>query len=70
MRRAVLYLQVSTDQQTTMNQERELRTAATRMGCEIVAIYTDQGLAALRVATSARNLTHCARPRRAGSLIS
>src|SRR5262245_20515402 len=44
MRRAALYLRVSTDQQTTMNQERELRGAAIRMGCEIVAIYTDQGV--------------------------
>jgi DNA invertase Pin-like site-specific DNA recombinase len=44
MRRAALYLRVSTDQQTTMNQERELRTAAARMGSEIVAVYTDQGI--------------------------
>jgi DNA invertase Pin-like site-specific DNA recombinase len=27
-----------------MNQDRELRTAAARMGCEIVAVYTDQGI--------------------------
>src|SRR5262245_39521955 len=44
MRRAALYLRVSTDQQTTMNQERELRTAAARMGCEIESVYTDQGI--------------------------
>jgi DNA invertase Pin-like site-specific DNA recombinase len=44
MRRAALYLRVSTDQQTTMNQELELRTAAARMGCEIVSVYTDQGI--------------------------
>ena len=44
MRRVALYLRVSTDQQTTMNQARELRAAAARMGCEIAAVYTDQGI--------------------------
>jgi len=48
MRRAALYLRVSTDQQTTMNQERELRQAASRMGCEIVAVFTDQGISGAR----------------------
>jgi DNA invertase Pin-like site-specific DNA recombinase len=36
MKRAVLYLRVSTIEQTTANQERELREVASRMGCEIV----------------------------------
>jgi hypothetical protein len=36
MKRAVLYLRVSTLDQTTANQERELREIAGRMGCEIV----------------------------------
>jgi len=36
MRRAVVYLRVSTIDQTTANQERELREIAGRMGCEIV----------------------------------
>jgi DNA invertase Pin-like site-specific DNA recombinase len=36
MRRAVVYLRVSTIDQTTANQERELRDIAGRMGCEIV----------------------------------
>jgi hypothetical protein len=36
MKRAVLYLRVSTIDQTTANQERELREVASRMGCEIV----------------------------------
>ena len=39
MKRAVLYLRVSTIDQTTANQERELRDVATRMGCEIVKVY-------------------------------
>ena len=37
MKRAVLYLRVSTLDQTTANQERELRTIAARMGCEVVS---------------------------------
>jgi DNA invertase Pin-like site-specific DNA recombinase len=36
MRRAVVYWRVSTLDQTTANQERELREVADRMGCEIV----------------------------------
>jgi hypothetical protein len=41
--RAVLYLRVSTMDQTTANQERELREIAGRMGCEIVKVYKDHG---------------------------
>src|SRR5438045_738272 len=44
MKRAVLYLRVSTIDQTTANQERELREIARRMGCEIVKIYKDHGI--------------------------
>src|SRR5437763_1441780 len=43
-RRAALYLRVSTAEQTTDNQERELRAAAARMGCEIIQMYRDQGI--------------------------
>jgi DNA invertase Pin-like site-specific DNA recombinase len=35
---------VSTDGQTTANQERELRAAAERIGHEIVAVYRDAGI--------------------------
>jgi DNA invertase Pin-like site-specific DNA recombinase len=38
MRQAALYLRVSTLDQTTANQERELRQVAERMGCEIVRV--------------------------------
>jgi DNA invertase Pin-like site-specific DNA recombinase len=38
-KRAVLYLRVSTLDQTTANQERELRDVASRMGCDIVHVY-------------------------------
>ena len=44
MKRAVLYLRVSTIDQTTANQERELREVASRMGCEIVRVYKDYGI--------------------------
>ena len=38
MRQAVIYLRVSTIEQTTANQERERREIASRMGCEIVKV--------------------------------
>jgi DNA invertase Pin-like site-specific DNA recombinase len=44
MKRTVLYLRVSTIDQTTANQERELREVAARMGCEIVKVYKDHGI--------------------------
>ena len=44
MKRAVLYLRVSTIDRTTANQERELREVAARMGCEIVKVYKDHGI--------------------------
>jgi DNA invertase Pin-like site-specific DNA recombinase len=44
MRRAVFYLRVSTIDQTTANQERELCDVAARMGCEVVKVYKDHGI--------------------------
>src|SRR6516165_10584186 len=44
MKRAVLYLRVSTIEQTTANQERELCEIAGRMGCQIVKVYRDHGI--------------------------
>jgi DNA invertase Pin-like site-specific DNA recombinase len=44
MRRAVFYLRVSTQDQTTANQERELRAVAERMGCDVVKVYKDHGV--------------------------
>jgi DNA invertase Pin-like site-specific DNA recombinase len=41
--RAALYLRVSTDEQTTERQERELRTVAQARGWEIVEVYADNG---------------------------
>src|SRR5262245_8767498 len=48
MKRAVLYLRVSTLDQTTANQERELREIASRIGCEIVKVYKDHGISGTR----------------------
>jgi DNA invertase Pin-like site-specific DNA recombinase len=44
MKRAVLYLRVSTVDQITANQERELRAVAERAGWEVVPIYKDHGI--------------------------
>jgi DNA invertase Pin-like site-specific DNA recombinase len=44
MKRAVFYLRVSTLEQTTANQERELRAVADRMGCDVVKVYKDHGI--------------------------
>src|ERR1700716_643782 len=44
MKRAVLYLRVSTIDQTTANQERELRQIAERVGYNLVKVYKDHGI--------------------------
>lgn len=42
--RVAIYLRVSTNEQTTENQHRELQERAERSGWEIVKIYEDQGV--------------------------
>ena len=42
--RVAIYSRVSTIDQTTANQERELREVASRMGCELVKVYRDHGI--------------------------
>src|SRR5687767_350397 len=44
MRRAAIYLRVSTDRQTTDNQERELQEVAARSGWQVTKIYRDHGV--------------------------
>jgi DNA invertase Pin-like site-specific DNA recombinase len=44
MKRAAVYVRVSTDRQTVGNQLRELRAIAERRGWEIVATYNDAGV--------------------------
>jgi hypothetical protein len=41
---SAVYVRVSTDSQTTENQERELRDLASRMGWQIVQTYRDEGI--------------------------
>ena len=43
-KRTALYIRVSTDEQTTDNQRRELEQTASRAGWEIVEIYEDAGI--------------------------
>jgi DNA invertase Pin-like site-specific DNA recombinase len=43
-KRVALYLRVSTDQQTTDNQERELRQVAERAGWTVTEVYRDRGI--------------------------
>jgi DNA invertase Pin-like site-specific DNA recombinase len=42
--KAALYLRVSTDEQTTERQERELRAVAASRGWEVVEVYADNGI--------------------------
>lgn len=44
MKRIAIYTRVSTDQQTVENQHRELESVAQRMGWEIVATFSDEGI--------------------------
>lgn len=44
MKRVAIYSRVSTDNQTTENQERELRAVAKRQGWQVVKVYTDHGV--------------------------
>lgn len=44
MRRVALYVRVSTADQTTENQERELKAIADRVGWEVVEIFRDEGI--------------------------
>jgi len=44
MRRVAIYVRVSTDGQTTTNQQRELEAVVKRHGWEIVEVFKDQGI--------------------------
>jgi DNA invertase Pin-like site-specific DNA recombinase len=44
MKCAVLYLRASTVDQTTANQERELRARAAQVGYDVVKVYKDHGV--------------------------
>jgi DNA invertase Pin-like site-specific DNA recombinase len=63
MRRAVFYLRVSTIDQTTANQERELREIAARMGCEVVRVYKDRGISGAKGRDKRQHSMRCAETR-------
>lgn len=44
MKTVAMYARVSTDHQTTENQERDLRAVAERMGWRIVKVYREEGV--------------------------
>jgi DNA invertase Pin-like site-specific DNA recombinase len=44
MRQVALYTRVSTDHQTTENQERKLRAIARKAGWNVVKVYRDEGI--------------------------
>ena len=66
MKRAVLYLRVSTQDQTTANQERELRKVAERAGWRVVHVYRDHGISGTKSKDKrpAFNALHTAAARR------
>ena len=49
-KRVALYLRVSTDEQTTRNQRRELQAAAERHGWTVTATFEDAGISGRRAA--------------------
>ena len=59
--RVAIYSRVSTDRQTTQNQERELRDITERSGWEIVETYRDAGISGAKGRDSARLSMLCAR---------
>ena len=63
MKRAVLYLRVSTIDQTTTNQERELRQIAGLMGCQIVKVYKDHGISGAKGLLGTPQVAEGIRPR-------
>jgi len=56
MKRAAIYLRVSTVDQHTSNQEQELRQVAERAGWEVVEVYRDHGISGAK----GRNKRACA----------
>jgi predicted site-specific integrase-resolvase len=68
-KRVAIYLRVSTSEQTTANQRRELQVVAKRHGWSVVQVFEDAGISAPSVATNGRRWTRCSRPLPAGRLI-
>lgn len=60
-KRVGLYLRVSTSEQTTDNQRRELMAVAERHGWVVVQVFEDAGISGARAARSGRRLMRCSR---------
>jgi DNA invertase Pin-like site-specific DNA recombinase len=60
MKRAAIYLRVSTQDQSTANQEHELRHAAERAGWQVGKIYKDHGISGAKGVTDGRRSMRCA----------
>src|SRR5215510_4129625 len=67
MKRVVLYLRVSTIDQTTANQESELRQITGHMGCQIVKVYKDHGISGAKGAMAGRPSMRSAKRLRAAN---
>jgi DNA invertase Pin-like site-specific DNA recombinase len=53
-KRVAVYLRVSTAEQTTTNQRRELHAVAKRHDWSVVRVFEDAGISGARVATTGR----------------
>ncbi len=61
MKRAAIYVRVSTDRQTIENQGRELRQIAERRGWEVVMEYSDTGISGAKGRDSRPGSIRCSR---------
>ena len=66
--RVAVYSRVSTDHQTTENQERELQAIAERIGWTVVKVYRDQGVSGAKSRQTGLRSTLSARTPAAASL--
>lgn len=62
-KRAALYLRVSTDGQTTANQQMALEAVATQRGWKVVAAYEDAGISGSKGAMGVLGSTDCSMTR-------
>lgn len=58
-KRVAIYLRVSTAEQTTANQRRELEAVAARHGWAVVSVFEDAAYREPRVATNGQGSPRC-----------
>jgi DNA invertase Pin-like site-specific DNA recombinase len=68
--RVAIYSRVSTDHQTTEDQERELDAIARRMGWTVVKIYRDQGVSGAKAGKDRPAFRRCTATPCSGGLTS